>query len=467
MTTGPWNPIGDILDGVANFFSDLLRNVVAALIQGLTEAIKAVGTWFLYLPAPVLQGEGGALAPAERVQAYTSWAIPVVGIIATAFALIVVARRKDADSAIDTVIGLLRVVLVAGAAIPATYLLVKFSDEVSPWLLNNISGGTFEEGLGQLTGLDAAAAAGMSVGVMVLLIPILVVGILGGLLNMFFIMLSYGILPVVVGLLPVAAAYAMTARGRNTFGKLLGLLGALILFKPVAAIIYGVGIASARGITGDVGDAGQVVLQALYGCVVLCAAFIALPALVRLVAPAAAAGMQGAGGGAVLMGAAMVATGAVTGGASAVAGAAARGGGTAAKGAGTSATTGAAPATGAAKEGASSGSGGSTASNSGGDSTAEGSGGQSAGTGAKSADSSGSSGSTGSGDTSGSGSDSADAGARVSGASPAGSPAAAGASSGASDRGSQWAQRWRVEGAQQLRSGMAQADRAVEAGDDR
>ena len=32
----PWDPVGDILDGLGDWFSDVLRNVVAALIQGLT-----------------------------------------------------------------------------------------------------------------------------------------------------------------------------------------------------------------------------------------------------------------------------------------------------------------------------------------------------------------------------------------------------------------------------------------------
>mgnify|MGYP001597673582 CR=1 FL=1 len=443
----PWDPVGDILDGLGDWFSDVLRNVVAALIQGLTEAIKAVGTYFLYLPAPVLQGEGGGWSPAERVQAYTAWAIPVVGIIATGFALIMVARRKDADTAIDTAIGLFRVILVAGAAIPGTYLLVKFSDTASPWLLNNISGGTFEEGLGTMTGLDAAAASGMGVGIMVLLIPVLVIAIIGGLLNLVFVMFSYGVLPVVVGLLPIAAAYAMTPRGRNVFAKLLGFLGALVLFKPVAAVIYGVGIASARMITGEVGDAGQVVLQALYGCVLLCAGFIALPALVRLVAPAAAAGVQGAGAGALLVGAAMVATGAVTGGASAVAGAAARGGGAAAAGAGRAAT-------GAAGAGAAGGAGGGA-----GGGSAAGTAGRSGGAAAAGPKGAGSGSSGGAGGGAGRGG----GGSAGSGSAATPNPS----SGGAAGSGNQWAQRWRVEGAQHVRSGATQADRAVEAGDDR
>lgn len=448
MKTELWNPIDDILEGVGDWFSDVLRNVIAALIQGLTEAISAVGTWFLYLPAPVLQGEGGEWSPAERVQAYTAWAIPVIGIIATAFALIVVARRKDADTAIDTAIGLIRVILVAGAAIPGIYLLVKFGDEASPWLLKNISGGTFEEGLGQLVGLDAAAASGMAVGVMVLLIPVLLISVLGGLLNMVFMMFSYGVLPVIAGLLPLGAAYAMTARGKNTFGKLLGWVGALVLFKPVAAVIYGVGIASARMITGGVEDAGQVVLQALYGCVLLCTAFIALPVLVRLVAPAAAAGIRGGGAGAVLAGAAMIAGGAITGGAAAVAGVAAQAGGAAAGTAATGAAAGtAAASTAAAGTAAGTTAAASTAAGTAAGTTAGTAGGGSAGTAAAAGSGGGSAGTAGGGS--------------------AGTTTAPNPSSGAPANGSQWAQRWNADSGRQIQQQGAQLEGALEAGDDR
>lgn len=63
--------IDDVLGGIGDWFTDVLRNTVSALIQGVSEAVKWVSTYFLYLPAPVLQGEGGGWSPAERVQAYT------------------------------------------------------------------------------------------------------------------------------------------------------------------------------------------------------------------------------------------------------------------------------------------------------------------------------------------------------------------------------------------------------------
>lgn len=444
----------DILDGLGDWFSDALRDTVAALIQGVSEAVKWVSTYFLYLPAPVLEGEGAGWSPAERVQAYTNWAVIIGGMIGMAFALIAVARRKDADSAVDVVMGFFRVILVTGAGIPTISLLAKFFDQAAPWLINMISGGTFEDGLGTLVGVDAAAASGMGVGALVLMLVVLIFGVLGGILNLFMVMFNWGVLPVVAGLLPVLAAAAMSERGRTGFNRVVAWTAAILLFKPVAAVIYGVGIASSRMITGGVDDAGQIVLQSLYGTVLLCAAGIALPAIARIVAPAIAAGTQGGGAG-LLVGAGMVAAGAVTGGATAVAAAGARGAGIAA-GAAKAATSGAPVPT-----GASSTAGAKSAASGGPSGAGSGSGGPS-GAGSDGGSSAGGGGSSGGGGLAAGG----PSGGGGSGPAPAGGPAGAGGAVPAT-RGSQWAQRWAANGAYQTQSQIGAIEQAVEAGDER
>ncbi|WP_417541284.1 hypothetical protein [Microbacterium maritypicum] len=452
ITRLAWNPIDDILGGIGDWFTDVLRNTVSALIQGVSEAVKWVSTYFLYLPAPVLEGEGAGWSPAERVQAYTDWAVIIGGMIGMAFALIMVARRKDADSAVDVMMGFFRVILVTGAGIPTISLLAKFFDQAAPWLINNIAGGTFEEGLGTLVGVDAAAASSMGVGTLVLMLVSLVFGVLGGILNLFMVMFNWGVLPVVAGLLPVLAAAAMSERGRNGFNRVLAWTAAILLFKPVAAVIYGVGIASGRMITGGVEDAGQIVLQSIYGTVLLCAAGIALPAIARIVAPAIAAGTQGGGAG-LLIGAGMVAAGAVTGGAAAVAAAGARGAGMA--GAGKAATA-AAPA----PSGASSTAGPKGGASSGPSGASSGSGGGPSGAGSDGGSSSGGGGASGGGGSSG--------GAGPSGGGGGSAPSGAGPSGGApATRGSQWAKRWAANGAYQTQAQIGAMEQAVEAGDER
>lgn len=335
------NIIGDAIESLTN---DWLNKTVSGLIQGVTEAVKQVGTWWLSIPAPILEGAGGD-SPAQRVMTFTHALIPIVGVLSLLFLLPKIAMQRDRDSVLGGAFGFIRVIFFSGAGLGAIALLLQFGDVVSPWLVQNISGGTFEDGIGQLTGGTSAVVSGESVGILVCLLVLLPLALLGALLNMMFVIFSYGMVVVIAGLLPLAAAASFTEKGNHQLQKIIGWIIALVLFKPVAAVIYGVGIAMMRGITGGVtGDqpGGQTVMQMLYGVVIIGAASFALPALLRIVAPAVAAGSRGVGAGELAMGAAVVATGAMTGGASvAAAGAVGAGGvgaGTAAAGTGAAST---------------------------------------------------------------------------------------------------------------------------------
>ena len=402
------NWIGDAVQSLTN---DWLNKTVSGLIQGVTEAVKQVGTWWLSIPAPVLEGATGD-SPAQRVMTYTHALVPIIGVLSLLFLLPTIAKQRDRDSVLSGAFGFVRVIFFSGAGLGAIALLLQFGDVASPWLVQNISGGTFEDGIGQLTGGTSAVVSGESVGILVCLVILLPLAIIGALLNMMFVIFSYGMIVVIAGLLPLAAAASFTEKGNHQLKKIIGWIVALVLFKPVAAVIYGVGIAMMRGITGGVtGDqpGGQTVMQMLYGVVIIGAASLALPALLRIVAPAVAAGSRGVGAGELAMGAAVVATGAMTGGASvAAAGAAGAGGagaGAAAAGSGAAATgatgastagSGAAASSGSATAaaGSSAGSGGSSGSGS----KSSGSGGSRSGGGAK--DSGGGSGSGASGNNS-------------------------------------------------------------------
>jgi len=119
----------------------------------------------------------------------------------------------------------------------------------------------------------------------------LVLGILGCLaaLVQFFVLLARNaVLPVVVLLLPLAAAAGSSALSRAWFGRLAAWLLALAFYKPVAAVIYAVVLSQAR-----TADTFTKALTALVGMV---AAVLALPALIKLFTPAAAGG-GGQGGG--------------------------------------------------------------------------------------------------------------------------------------------------------------------------
>ncbi|WGD37576.1 hypothetical protein [Lysinibacter sp. HNR] len=322
---GLFDWIGDIAGAAAG---SVLATIVGAMVQGLTEAIKGVGAWWLSVPSPSLIGESGA-APAERIMFYTKAFVPFVGMISMAIFLPTILIRRSREATITGAFAILRVIFFSGAGLATITILLQVSDMVSPWLVQQISGGTFEDGMGQLFGGTGAVVGSETVGVLVLMIVLIPIALIGSIINMFFLFFSYGAITVMGGLLPAAAAGSFIEQGNKSLKKVLGWILALVLYKPVAGVIYGSGIALMRGITGGIsGDqpGGQTVLQMLYGVTIICVAAIALPALLRVIVPSMASGSSGGGAGSMLLGAALLATGAITGGASAGAAAGAGGG---------------------------------------------------------------------------------------------------------------------------------------------
>ncbi|MCI1832656.1 MAG: hypothetical protein LKI77_06940 [Bifidobacterium sp.] len=129
-----------------------------------------------------------------------------------------------------------------------------------------------------------------------------------------FAYLRAGLLPILVGIAPTWAAMSWSQEGRQAFGKTLGWLVAFLAYKPVCALVMATG--SAILVTSGAQDDSMAITLTL-----TLSAIIILPALIKLIVPAA----QGAvgGGGAVMP--------ALMGGAATVAGAGAaaltRGGG--------------------------------------------------------------------------------------------------------------------------------------------
>lgn len=341
--------VGDLASSVAG---DTVEKVILFmagwLVEIFTTMLDFVGTWWLNIGAP----EMGAGSATERVQRATTTFVGVAGIIGTAFAVLRIARDHSRESAENLVMGLIRTVVVSGLAVSMVALSLAVTDEVAPWLVDTIAGDAARDGLGQSMGLDAVAGSTMALttaGILIVLAPF---AILGAILNAALVIFSYGVAGALCGILPIFAAASTTERGRKAFDKAVGWLISVILFKPVAAVLYGFGLALMNGIsgTGD-GEVANQVITLLTGTVIIFSACLSMPALARVMVPAVSAGPRGMGAGGLAMLGGAVAIGALTAGVgTAAAGAAAAGAGAA--GAGAGAAGGAAGAAGAAGAGA-------------------------------------------------------------------------------------------------------------------
>ena len=200
-------------------------------------------------------------------------------------------------------------VLVSGAAAGAASVLIGGCDQMASWFIGRATSGSgFADHLANLLGLAtvgtshaAGAPAGFTVelaGTVTTAFIAIVLGIIAFLATVIQIMLMLvrgGMLVLLVGTLPLVAAFSNTEMGLQWFRKASAWLLAFALYKPAAAVVYAV----AFDLAGQPGA-----LALLDGVMMLVLAILALPALLRFVVPATSA-LTGAGAsGAMLAGAA-------------------------------------------------------------------------------------------------------------------------------------------------------------------
>ena len=200
-------------------------------------------------------------------------------------------------------------VLVSGAAAGAASVLIGGSDQMAAWFIDRASASSsFADHLASLLGLvtagtsqAAGAQSGFTVGLagtVTTAFIAIVLGIIAFLATVIQIMLMLvrgGMLVLLVGTLPLVAAFSNTEMGLQWFRRAGGWLVAFALYKPAAAIVYAV----AFDLAGQPGA-----LALLDGVMMLLLAILALPALLRFVVPATSALAGGGGAGGMLAGAA-------------------------------------------------------------------------------------------------------------------------------------------------------------------
>ena len=122
-----------------------------------------------------------------------------------------------------------------------------------------------------------------------------IIAFLATVIQIMLMLVRGGMLVLLVGTLPLVAAFSNTEMGMQWFRKAGAWLVAFALYKPAAAIVYAV----AFDLAGQPGA-----LALLDGVMMLVLAILALPALLRFVVPATSALAGGGGAGGMLAGAA-------------------------------------------------------------------------------------------------------------------------------------------------------------------
>ncbi len=266
--------------------------VVDAFAKGLADVIKALMTFWIHGPDPDVSSSSGVITSLTDLTRPLVAFAAVLGLIVGGARLAWTARADQTQSILR---GLLLMTVVTGAGATIIEALLTGFDAMARWVLDNGFDGT-------AVGLRLAALGNLpgTGGGLVFLLAFF--GMVASLVQVGIMLIRGAILAVLVGILPVAAASAITETGYEWFKKLAGWIGSFTVYKLVAAVVY----AAAFTIIGDATDLAGVVS----GFSLMIVSILALPALLRLLPPAA--GAIGGGGGGALAGLASAgATGAV------------------------------------------------------------------------------------------------------------------------------------------------------------
>lgn len=232
-----------------------------------------------------------------------------------------------------------RATVIAGSVSALMVVAMRLSDNLANWFMNGTVGSDptrLAEAMVSITLYSGPSGVG-------LLFVIGIIGILGGLVMAFLMLLRSGFLVLMAAALPIAGSAGGTKVGSQAYDKMLAWTFAFLMVKPVGAFVIGVSgmlfLEATPPITDpEEGDG----LMALTGVIMLCAAALVLPALMRLIVPNI--GALGGGGSGMAAAAGAVALGAKVGGMIATGGASGAGAGAGAQ----TASTGGTPPTGAA-----------------------------------------------------------------------------------------------------------------------
>jgi hypothetical protein len=332
---GGW--LGHTIGFLSQGIDGILSQIAAAILGAAVNLFATLGD------VPSLYTDKTGTDINNDIHLQINWLVVTIAVASLLGAAFRMALERRGQPGVTALMGLVRMVLTAGAAWAVLSWLAQEADTYSTHLYNQ----------GIKAQLQLIADCGTDGLTAFLLIIVGLLLLLAGVIHVILMYIRLGVMTLLVGTLPMAAAASMTEWGGSWWRKHLAWMIAWLAYKPtVGLIMYGgavmIGAANANSSGGSAKD------FKLAGAGILLLAAVALPALMRLVVPAMAAlgtkdgtsggvGAIASGAGVAAAGLGIAASGAKRlGGSSKPSGGAAATGGAAAGGAGAAAGGGAA-----------------------------------------------------------------------------------------------------------------------------
>ncbi|MEV8031603.1 hypothetical protein [Streptomyces sp. NPDC086182] len=252
----------------------------------LSAAISVFGA--LTTGVPTLTGT----TTSKNISGQTQWLVVYLAVGSLLFSAARMAVERRSTAGTTALKGVLRVIVVSGAATTIVTAAASVADDYSTYL--------YQAGAQDM--LNKVGACSWDDGIQAFLMLILAFLLLiGGIIHTVLMYIRLGVMILLLGTLPLAAAASMTDWGGGWWRKHIGWLIAWLLYKPAAGLVL---YAGTQMLTSNA-DGSNGVNERIAGIGVMLLSAVALPALLKLVVPATAAlggasaysgAMQSAGG---------------------------------------------------------------------------------------------------------------------------------------------------------------------------
>lgn len=251
-------------DGSINFLNmfddpigEMIKMVAKIAMRGALGIFEAVGNINSY-----------DQKTSDTINRQTQWIVVYLAVGSILFAAVKMALDRRGESGQMAMKGILRVTLVNTAASTVIITFTVLMDRYS----NHLFQGALKE---LMNGIDC----GGSIPAMLLLV-IACLLIIAGVIHALLMWIRLGVMIILMGTLPLAAAASMTDWGTTWWRKHIGWLLAWLLYKPTVALVMYSG-----SVMVNAQDADQVDTQ-IAGMGILLLSAVALPALMRVIVPA-------------------------------------------------------------------------------------------------------------------------------------------------------------------------------------
>lgn len=290
--------VGDAVSGAADSF---MERLVQSTMDGLVEIVGTFGTSMFIVDSPsVGTDDGRASTTLTAVSSSLEWVVLLVGTLSMMAAVIRMFWTLDAGTEGRVIVRMMiNVVASSSLVIGMTTLLLRASDEFSLWALYAISGhreqdlDTGDKFAKALLGGNILQDGQMMQGLSLIAIILIIVAAAGSIMQFLWMIVRSPLIIATVAFIPVFAASSGFRTGQERFNKALMFLLACVLYKPVAAVLYGLGLRMMQGQGDD-----NPLQEFMWGTTLLLLVGIAGPAMIKFFVAEAAVGSSNAFSGA-------------------------------------------------------------------------------------------------------------------------------------------------------------------------